>query len=488
MRLLSVLATAACAQVFDVGTSQSVQLNQGGTVFLSQGRVGDNSGIACYTDYAESSFGICTLLTLDGNGGNGTELAVGSDIVFNSNATQHVSVATFGDTGAAVVCYSDHGGTERVTCRAIDVNTREMSDPVEISGDAQLTSFISVASIGDSTGLVCFSCAGCSGNDTVESEGQCAVLVVVSDPSSVTLLAHSPVSFSNPDAATEISVQGFDDNVAVVCYSKGGEGTCTLVEASGTTLSFPSTSVFQSTGDTEFNTISVARLAEDSGVVCYADAEITGNYAACSALALSGSVLDVGRRVQVNTGNSSSVSVASLTSTGAIVCYVDLSTLASGDEDVNDADGPGKCNVLTVDGLLISVGLLSVVNEEPTENLDVVGYSEDAAVMCYSNQGAGYGFCMALSLATTTTTSTQTETSSSISTAITNTAPSTAASHDTTPAVETQTSGASTTAAATDATTTPDLQREGDSSAAALPASIQLAGLLATAVMAGACQ
>lgn len=393
--VLSLIATAY-VQGHDVSTSPSAQLNNAATKFLSQGRVDNTSGIACFADGAQGSFGICSQLTLEDTG-DAVAVSVGADVVFNSNITQHVSVATFGAIGAAVVCYSDAGGTQRVTCRVLDVSSRQLSDPVEVSGEATLASSVSVASVGDSKALVCFSFAGSGGADA--PEGQCAALFVISLLSSVQLLAGAPVSFGTPGAATEISVHGFDEDLAVVCCSQAGQGACTHVKVAGSAVNYASTQVLASTDGAGGSAISIAKLTEESGVVCFARYEADANHAVCSALAVNDSALGVGSALGVSTGNSSSVSVAPLSSGLALVCYVDLSDSASvvrGAAD--DVGGPGACRLLSVDGLQTSAGPASVVNDEPTAHLVLAGFTEDVATMCYSNQRAGHGFCVALSI------------------------------------------------------------------------------------------
>jgi hypothetical protein len=442
------LAVAGAQSVFDVGTGTVERVNNGGTVFISQAKLSETRGVVCYTDYAYSSFGICNTLDLSGE-----NLTVGGDFVFNANSTLHVSVAALSETHA-VVCYSDAGNTERVTCTAFQVDGAAFTkgEPLEVDGVAQLTSFISVASLDSTSALVCYSCAGCPS----EGEGKCAVLSL----DGTALSKGAELSFTGGAAATHIDVEGFSASAAVACYSKEGDGSCTLLDASGG-LSAVSTVGFHQTSTNFFDSISVAKVAEGSGVVCYADATNDGNFAACNALEV-GAALAVGDAEVVNARNSSSVSVAPLTSTGGIVCFVDLNS--EEDANQNDAAGPATCKVLSVDGVALSANPANVVNANPTEYLNVVGLSADAAMMCYSNQGAGEGFCRALSIAETTTTSTltATETSSTTATLTSSTETSSTTSPHSTTATETSTPHTSTETGTTQtsATTTPHTTTE----------------------------
>merc|ERR1719326_2320550 len=248
------------------------------------------------------------------------------------------------------------------------------------------------------------------------------------------------ISFTDGAAATHIDVQGFSASAAVACYSKEGDGSCTLLDASGG-LSAVSTVGFHQTSTTFFDSISVAKVGEGSGVVCYADAADDGNFAACNALEV-GAALAVGDAEVMNARNSSSVSVAPLTSKGGIVCFVDLNS--EEDANKNDVAGPATCKVLSVDGVALSANPANVVNANPTEYLNLVGLSADAAMMCYSNQGAGEGFCRALSIAETTTTST-TETETTTPGTITETS-ATTTPHTTTETLTSTTETSTTTA------------------------------------------
>jgi len=469
----ALLAVAGAQPVFDVGTGPVEQLNSGGTVFIAQGKLSETRGVVCYTDYAYNSFGICNTLDLSGE-----SVSVGGDLIFNDNTTQQVSVATLSETHA-VVCYSDVGNTKRVTCTAFKVDGAAFTkgEPLEVDSEAELSSFISVTSLDSKSALVCYSCAGCPSDS--QDEGRCAVLSL----DGTALSKSAELAFTGGAAATDISVQGFSGSSAVACYSKEGDGTCTLLHADAGGLAAVSTVTFHETATNFFDSISVAKVAEGSGVVCYADAADDGNFVACNALDV-GAALAVGEAEVVNSRNSSSVSVAPLTSTGGIVCFVDLAS----EEDSNQADaaGPATCKVLSVAGVALEANRANVVNANPTEYLNLVGLSADAAMMCYSDQGAGYGLCRALSILETTTTSTQTDTLTSSTTATatltssTETSFTTSSTATTTPHTTTETLTSTTETSVTTATEAPE------SSGCARAAVSATCGLLAAAVAAAA--
>merc|ERR1719188_431718 len=364
----------------------------------------------CYTDYQQSGFGVCNLL--DVSGGNDT-IAVGTEFIFNSNLTEYISVAPFSAT-TAVVCYSDSGNTKLVTCVALEVNgvSLSMGQPLEINAEAEQSPYISVSGLSSGLGLVCYMCNGCASQDRY---GLCSVLTL--DGAALTAPGGSD-AISGTQAATHISVQGFSASQAVVCYSKEGDGTCDLFDVSTSGIDLVSSKIFYSGSETFFNTITQAKVSDDSGVLCYADAlndQNSVNFAACASFQIAGSALSFGSIEVVNNGTLADVSVAPLANQGggdgAIVCYADLGL---GIKE-NKSAGPATCQALETSGDSVSVGSPSVVYDGLTERVSLSSLSEDTGIMCYTLSSSSL-LCRTVSIVPTTTTSTQTETHTSSAT------------------------------------------------------------------------
>ena len=60
-----------------------------------------------------SNYGTCNALTL-----SGTTLSKGSDLIVNAGSTDYVSVASFG-ASSAIMCYRDASNSQYGTCNAI---------------------------------------------------------------------------------------------------------------------------------------------------------------------------------------------------------------------------------------------------------------------------------------------------------------------------------------------------------------------------------
>jgi len=187
--------------------------------------------------------------------------------------------------------------------------------------------------------------------------------------------------------------------------------------------------VFYSGSENFFNTITQAKVSDDSGVLCYADAlndENSVNFAACASFQIADSALSIGSIEVVNNGTLADVSVAPLANQGggdgAIVCYADLSLGIL----QNKSAGPATCHVLETSGDSVSVGPPSVVYDGLTEGVSLSTLSTDVGIMCYTLSSSSM-LCRTVSIVPTTTTSTQTETHTSSST-ITSTSETTTAS------------------------------------------------------------
>ena len=118
------------------------------------------------------------------------------------------------------------------------------------------------------------------------------------------------------------------------------------------------------------STISVAVLSESKAVVCYKNEGISNQGTAC-VLSISGTTVSVGNEIVFNSSNTNYISVAALSENKAVVCY--------------SADYMGKTCVLTISGTTVSAGNEEVFNEYTSSDISVAALSENKAVVCYSN-------------------------------------------------------------------------------------------------------
>jgi len=261
--------------------------------------------------------------------------------------------------------------------------------------------------------------------------------------------------FALSTSASDICVEAFSDASAVVCYSAQGVGTCAIVSVSGNgTLGKGADVPFHPTSVPFFESMVVVSFSENLGTVCYADGT-DSNFVACRMVAVDGTLLSVGEEEIVNAEPSTYVTTTYLSESAVLVCYA---TEVGGNVNGEEFLGLGTCNVLglTQDNSTVSSGPPMVVNDNPTEHMALASLDNEAAVLCYSDLGAGDGHCRALSLATTTTTTTRTTSTSSTTTSSTTTTTdtSTSESSSTTKHTTTETSTSSETSSTTVHTTT----------------------------------
>jgi hypothetical protein len=432
--LLATLAQAGPA-VYDVTASASASVNEGGSPGLKQARLSDTRSIACYTDYSAgngTSRGKCSLMEVLGG-----SIAKLGDVVFEDAAVvaQSISVAAFSENDV-IVCFT--GVTQHVICNRLSIADADMTleESMEIDNETIGSTYVAVAKTASSSGVVCYSCAGCA----IAAEGKCSELSL-----SGSLAAGSPVSFSEGQAASHIAIEPLQaEDGAVLCYNEGGSARCVLLDSTGVPISGTVSTFFQS-DEANFGSITTNTIG-GYGMVCFTDSPVNGNFAACTTYqVVAGTSLDLKTSYTiVSDSDASSLQVATLSDENGIVCYVDLNTELA---VVNGQAGPATCKILSVDGGELSFGPPNVVNDQ-TEYFSLVGLSAQATSLCYSDDGAGGAACASLNMAETTTTHTSTETHTSTSTMTVS------ETTGTTQTITTSSSGTSSTTATTDTSTT----------------------------------
>merc|ERR1719277_1929988 len=138
----------------------------------------------------------------------------------------------------------------------------------------------------------------------------------------------------------------------------------------------------------------VTAFSDTSAVVCYAlehdrideleDKFPDGDAAWCSPIFFDGAMLSVGQWKTVNYGATYDLSVARLTDGSGVVCYVD------------GGDSYGKCKPLSFDDVTISLGDVLEVSADTTSNLTLAAMSPTAAMVCFMAGSSQTGKCSGL--------------------------------------------------------------------------------------------
>jgi hypothetical protein len=154
MVLVQLLVAATAFPVYDVTTGENLATNPGrGTSFTAVGSLDASRAIQCYADYGNSGAGTCNILQVQGS-----ETTKLSTFVFNDNETHEIAVAPFSPS-AAVVCYSDKGGSKHLICRALAVSGNAISagEAHAVNSEAEEVPFLALTKLSDSVGVICWS-------------------------------------------------------------------------------------------------------------------------------------------------------------------------------------------------------------------------------------------------------------------------------------------------------------------------------------------
>lgn len=433
--LLLAMVAAGDAVLYDVVSGEDLTVNQAGTSHVAVARFSATVSVACYANWGQSGAGTCKALSA-----NGSTLSDGEGLVVNENDTYHLSVASVSET-SGVVCFRDQGGSGLVKCVSLGLSGQSLTKVSEVVVNAAATSvdYLAVARLrmSPATAIVCYR----NTNASTYGAGVCAPLPL----SSMTLGADLVV---NEGSTTHFSIATLSDTRSVVCYADGAtslSGTCTALAFDGTALSVVN-GAHLTVSSGEAKHISAARFSSTALIVCFSDVS-NAQFGACSRLTLNGDLLDKVANLTVNDAFTEDVSVAGFSETEAVMCF------SSG-----NSTKVGLCSAVSVSGanLLNSGNSLPFNNAQPVF-VSVAHLSESTGLVCYRDAGnQDYGTCNALEVAEVTTTS-STETSSTTQTAtVTSSTTGTATSVLTTTTNttgSTQTSGTETSGTRTSTTT-----------------------------------
>ena len=219
--------------------------------------------VITYMDYGNSYYGVAIIGTV-----SGTTISYGSEVVFNSGATQYTSVSFDPNTaGKFVVAYRDQGNSNYGAAIVGTVSGTAItygSEAIYNSGDTQ---YISVSFDPNTTNkfVVVYSDYGNSRYGTT-------VLGTISGTS----ISFGSEAVFNSSATYHTSVS-FDPNTAnkfVATYRDGGNsyyGTAIVGTVSGTSISYGSEVLFNS-GNTTYTSIAFDPNTANKFVISYTDA------------------------------------------------------------------------------------------------------------------------------------------------------------------------------------------------------------------------
>mmetsp|Transcript_96764 Transcript_96764/g.269033 ORF Transcript_96764/g.269033 Transcript_96764/m.269033 type:complete len:621 (+) Transcript_96764:21-1883(+) len=214
--------------------------------------------------------------------------------------------------------------------------------------------------------------------------GSCGVVDLSGSP----VKQGTKVALGEQGETTRLSVARLSDTAALACYVEHDLGaygrpmptpTCRVLSVSGTALTKGEKFVLDDE-DEVILSLSLVGLSPALAVVCYDRLDNGGLLGVCSALTVSGTLLEKGREVHFGAGDldfGPEIVAARLSEAGALVCYRD-----------QEHHEQAACNALSVSGGTLVKGPTLVLTDGHFHSLSVVGLAEGSAVACYKDFGA----------------------------------------------------------------------------------------------------
>ncbi len=229
--------------------------NNGPTSFhIAAAKLSTSKFVVAYRDVDNSNYGTAVVGEV-----SGTSISYGPEYVFNSAATSYESVAAL-SASKFVVVYQDVGNSSYGTAIIGDVSGTNISYGSEYVFNSATTWYESVTALSNSKFVVVCADVGNSGYGTA----------VVGEVSGTSISYGSKYAF-NSGASNYLTVDTLSASKFVVAYqdaSNSQYGTAVVGEVSGTSISYGSEYVFNSSNS---QSTSVSALSASKFVVAYQD-------------------------------------------------------------------------------------------------------------------------------------------------------------------------------------------------------------------------
>lgn len=341
LALAALLAGPASGADIDYVVTEypEVTVNSGGSSDIATVVLSETAGVVCYADWAGDKDGWCNALDLSVAAAAPSK---GEDTQLAGVKLRHFTLARFSDT-QAVACYVRLGSDGMAVCNVLEVQESDWSltvgDDMTIDSDTIFLHQLDVASFSQTSGVVCY------GDTTSEPnlKVNCVPFALDTTTLSLTLAGEAVRVDDYVHHVQQVIVTAFSDTSAVVCYALEHDRIDELVKK------FPD-----------------------------------GDAAWCSPIFFDGATLSVGQWETVNYGATFDLSVARLTDGSGVVCYVD------------GGDSYGKCKPLSFDNVTISLLEVLEVSADTTSNLTLAAMSPTAAMVCFMAGSSKTGKCSGL--------------------------------------------------------------------------------------------
>jgi hypothetical protein len=384
LALAALLAGPASGADIDyiVTESPAVTVNSGGSSDIATVVLSETAGIVCYADWAGDKDGWCNALDLSvaaaaPSKGEATQLA--------GVKLQHFTLERFSDS-QAVVCYVRLGSPDgSALCNVLEVQAGDRSlavgDSMEFDSDTIYLHQLDVASFSQTSGVVCY------GDTNSEPNLKVKCVPFALDPAtrSLTLAGEAARVDDEVHHVQQVIVTAFSDTSAVVCYALEAErldeggfspddyaSWCSPISFDGAALAVGQW--IELDQDATYD-LSVARLTDGSGVLCYTDGG--DSYGKCMPLSFDNGTISLpGEVLEVSADTTSNLTLAAMSPTAAMVCFM------------AGSNHTGKCS-----GLVMSHGAELAMGDD----VDLDSGAFDAVEDCAEGWEVECGFFLSVS-------------------------------------------------------------------------------------------
>lgn len=313
-------------------------------------------------------------------------VTAGTPAVFESAMILYCGVCMM-DSTHAIVVYADAGNSSYGTACCLSLSGTTITAGTPVVFESAGVSYPRVCALDASNAIVAYADGGNSNYGTACHLGL----------SGTTITAGTPAVFESASTYNtgneRVPVCKMDSTHAIVAYTDIGDsqkGVACCLTLSGTTISAGTPVIFESGS---CNHISIATLTSSVALVSYRDVSNSNQGTACC-LSLSGTTITAGTPVVFESGNTQHVSVCALSSTLAVTTYQD-----SGNTNQGTACG------LSISGTTITAGTPVVFETGATIYTAATAMDETHAIVAYADNGnSNYGTACCLTLAGTVVT------------------------------------------------------------------------------------
>ena len=249
-----------------------------------------NKVVIAYTDVGNSGYGTAIVGDV-----SGTSISFGTAVVFNSSATESISIAFDSNANKVVIAYRDNGNSNYGTAIVGTVSGTSISFGSEAVFNSAISEFMSISFDSNANKVViAYRDGGNSGYGTA----------IVGTVSGTSISFGSEVVFNSAGVYSIISTFDSSSNKVVIAYRDNGNsnyGTAIVGDVSGTSISFGSEVVFNSAG-TPYLSIAFDSNA-NKVVIAYRD-DGNSNYGTAIVGTVSGTSISFGTAVVFNNASS----------------------------------------------------------------------------------------------------------------------------------------------------------------------------------------